>query len=56
MIVNEGSDIAYGARPMKRFIQNEIETKLAYLIIEAQPEDGSVIKIDVQDKDFVLSL
>ncbi|NLW14848.1 MAG: AAA domain-containing protein [Erysipelothrix sp.] len=56
MIVNEGSDITYGARPMKRFIQNEIETKLAYLIIEAQPEDGSVIKIDVQDKDFVLSL
>ena len=34
MIQEEGFDPIYGARPLKRFIQSEIETKLAKEIIK----------------------
>ncbi|HEY4537612.1 MAG TPA: AAA family ATPase, partial [Erysipelothrix sp.] len=54
-IVTYGSDLEFGARPMKRFIQQEIETKIAYLIIEANPEDDQTIRVDFQD-DFIVSL
>ena len=53
-IVVLGSDAVYGARPMKRFIQNEIENKIAYLIIANQPEDGTVIKVDYVNDDFTV--
>ncbi len=54
-IVELGSDIHYGARPMKRFIQQNIETKIAYLIIRENPEEDHIIKIDFED-DFVVSV
>ncbi len=55
-IVELGSDVTFGARPMKRFIQNEIETKIAYLIIEKQPEDDTVIYVDFKDNEFEVTL
>ena len=55
-IVKEGSDVVFGARPMRRFIQNEIETKVAYKIIETQPEDNEVVYVDVEDNDFIVSI
>ena len=54
-IVSRGSDTIYGARPMKRYIQNEIETKIAYLILDKQPQPQSIVSVDVKD-DFVIEL
>ena len=51
-IVEMGSDINYGARPMKRFIQETIETKIAYFIIQQNPSDGTIITVDVKDNEF----
>ncbi len=55
-IVKEGSDLKFGARPMKRFIQNEIETLIAYKIIESQPDNNEVIYVDAQDEGFEVSI
>ena len=55
-IVVLGSDVTFGARPMKRFIQNEIETKIAYLIIEKQPEDGTTIYVEFENGNFEVSV
>ena len=55
-IVELGSDPTFGARPMKRFIQNEIENKIAYIIIESMPEEDTVIYVDFEDDAFTVSL
>lgn len=56
LIVAEGSDVTYGARPMKRFIQREIETKIAYLLIEKDVEDNSILEIDAHDHEFEIHI
>ncbi len=54
-IVEKGSDPVYGARPMKRFIQNEIETAIATLILEDVMDDTHYIDVDVENDMFVVT-
>jgi ATP-dependent Clp protease ATP-binding subunit ClpB len=46
-IARTGYDAVYGARPLKRFIQRELETKVARLLIANEFPAGSVVKVDV---------
>ncbi len=48
-IAKSGYDPIYGARPLRRFIQKEIETPIAKLIISGQAMDGALIKVDLAD-------
>lgn len=43
-----GYDPVYGARPLKRVIQKELQDPLAHLILEGRISDGEVIKIDIE--------
>ena len=55
-IVEEGSDVAYGARPMRRYIQRNIENALAVRILEinkASNEDLDLY-LDVVDNEFIV--
>ena len=45
-LVQSGYDPAYGARPLKRAIQKQIETRLGRLIISGQVHDGQEVKVD----------
>jgi ATP-dependent Clp protease ATP-binding subunit ClpB len=45
-LVRTGYDPTYGARPLKRAIQKEIETPLARLILQGEVHDGQVVKVD----------
>jgi ATP-dependent Clp protease ATP-binding subunit ClpB len=45
-LVREGYDPTYGARPLKRAIQREIETPLAKRILAGEVRDGQVIHVD----------
>ncbi len=47
-LVRSGYDPTYGARPLKRAIQREIETPLAKLILAGEVSDGQTVKIDVE--------
>lgn len=51
-IANEGFDPVYGARPLKRFIQRFIETKVAREIIAGNITDGSNVVIDVENGEL----
>jgi ATP-dependent Clp protease ATP-binding subunit ClpB len=53
-IVEQGSDIAYGARPLRRYIQQNIETKIAYEIIEKNLSGENTLVIDWGGDDFVI--
>ena len=45
----EGYDPVYGARPLKRVIQREIETPLARLIVGGKVGLGDVVVVDVAE-------
>ena len=47
-IANKGYDPAYGARPLKRVIQNEIQNKLAEMILKGDVLDGSTVRVGVK--------
>ncbi len=53
-IAQAGFDPVYGARPMKRVIQNEILDKVALEIIDGQIKEGDKIKIDYDGKNVVV--
>jgi len=46
-LVRAGYDPTYGARPLKRAIQREIETPLARLILQGEVRDGQRVLADV---------
>jgi ATP-dependent Clp protease ATP-binding subunit ClpB len=45
-LVRAGYDPAYGARPLKRAIQKEIETSLSRLILKGDVRDGQTVEVD----------
>ena len=55
-IVKQGSDIEFGARPMKRFIQHEIETIIAYKILEEDLLDNTILYLDFKNETFVIEV
>ncbi|MGC8559127.1 MAG: ATP-dependent chaperone ClpB [Phycisphaerae bacterium] len=48
-IADQGYDVVYGARPLKRVIQQSIENPLATSILDGEIPTGSTIKIDVDE-------
>ena len=48
-IVDNGYDPVYGARPLKRYLQKNVETLAARLILSDGVHTGDTIKIDVVD-------
>ena len=49
-VIDEGYDPAYGARPLKRFLQKHVETLAAKLILEGSLSMGDSILIDLDSK------
>jgi ATP-dependent Clp protease ATP-binding subunit ClpB len=55
-IAVNGFDPIYGARPLKRFIQRNIETKLAREIIAGRLHDQSKVEINITNGEITLSV
>lgn len=51
LLIKDGTDIEYGARPLKRVIQKEIEDPVANLILEDGLKGKSVLQINTDDKN-----
>jgi ATP-dependent Clp protease ATP-binding subunit ClpB len=45
----EGYDPVYGARPLRRFMQREIETALSRKLLSGEVRDGAAVTVDVRD-------
>ena len=45
-LVRTGYDSAYGARPLKRAIQKNVETRLGRLLLDGTIRDGQLVRID----------
>ena len=55
LLAEEGYDPAYGARPLKRAIQQRIQNALAKELLAGRFEDGAVITVDAQSGEFTFS-
>lgn len=55
-IINEGYDPVYGARPLKRYIQKNVETLAARLILKGQVHEGDNILIDLTNAGELTAL
>ncbi|MDE6020757.1 MAG: ATP-dependent chaperone ClpB [Ruminococcus sp.] len=52
-IVSQGYDVNFGARPLRRFIQQKLETLAARMIIEKDPMPGTVIHVDFNGRELI---
>jgi ATP-dependent Clp protease ATP-binding subunit ClpB len=53
-LANAGYDPVYGARPLKRVIQRELQNPLAQQILEGHIPDGSTVHVGAGDKGLVI--
>jgi len=54
-LAREGYDPVYGARPLKRAIQRELETPIGRLLIKGEIRDGQTVVVDWQDGRFTFT-
>ncbi len=52
LVAERAYDPSFGARPLKRYLQSEVETRIARLIIAENPAPESVINVDVSDNEL----
>ena len=53
-IGEKGYDPVFGARPLRRVIQNEIEDSLSEALLEGRFSEGDTVRIDVQNEEIIL--
>ncbi len=54
-VVEGGFDPVYGARPLRRFLQQQVENLIARKLIEGDILDGAVIKVDLVEGELQVS-
>ncbi|HIH77795.1 MAG TPA: hypothetical protein HA341_02560, partial [Halobacteria archaeon] len=52
--IDKGYNPTYGARPLKRVIQNEIETRLARMILAGDIKEGSTVLLSAENGELVI--
>jgi ATP-dependent Clp protease ATP-binding subunit ClpB len=54
LIAREGYDPVYGARPLRRFIQREVETRIGRALIAGEIADGATITVDAEQDQLIV--
>ena len=53
-LAKRGYDPVYGARPLKRLIQQSLETSIARLLVKGELRDGDTATVDLKDGGLVV--
>ncbi len=56
LIIENGYDPVYGARPLKRYLQSKIETLIARTMIANDLQPGNVIEVNAKNGDFYVTI
>ena len=56
VLLEKGTDLKYGARPLRRAIQRYIEDELSEKILRGELKDGQNVKIDEVNNEFIFSI
>lgn len=54
--INNGFDEYYGARPLKRLVNKELETKIAKLLINNDIKENSIIDVDCVNNEIIVDV
>ena len=54
LIIDQGFDPVYGARPLKRYLQSHVETLVARRIIAADVAPGTALQVDAENGQLVV--
>ncbi|MGL4256002.1 MAG: type VI secretion system ATPase TssH, partial [Microbacterium sp.] len=54
-LAEQGFDPAYGARPLRRFISREVETRVARALVRGDLPEDSTIVVDVADGELTIT-
>jgi ATP-dependent Clp protease ATP-binding subunit ClpB len=54
-IARQGFDPVYGARPLRRYIAHEVETRIGRALLSGEAHDGAVIRIDLREGDLIVA-
>ena len=55
-IGEKGYDPTYGARPLKRFLQKQVETRLARALVAGEIEEGSEVTFTIQEDQLKMTV
>ena len=55
LIARHGFDPVYGARPLRRYIAREVETRIGRALLTGDLADGAVIRVDARDDELVVA-
>jgi ATP-dependent Clp protease ATP-binding subunit ClpB len=55
LVARRGFDPVYGARPLRRFIGHEVETRIGRALLGGEVLDGAVIHIDADDEHLIVT-
>ncbi len=56
LLAEKGFDPTYGARPLKRVIQREIQDRLAFQILNGEIKEGDYVVVDAKDGEIVFQV
>ena len=55
-VAREGFDPVYGARPLKRFLQHELESRIARALVAGEIHDGALLRVDMQGGQLAVEI
>ncbi|MEY2476871.1 MAG: ATP-dependent Clp protease ATP-binding subunit ClpB [Actinomycetota bacterium] len=55
-IASAGYDPIFGARPLRRYISHEVETRIGRSLLTGEIDDGAVIRVGVEEGDLVVAI
>ncbi|MEE8368826.1 MAG: ATP-dependent chaperone ClpB [Thermoanaerobaculia bacterium] len=55
LIAKGGFDPVYGARPLKRYLQHELETKIGRAIVSGEFSSGALLTVDAENQQLIVS-
>jgi ATP-dependent Clp protease ATP-binding subunit ClpB len=56
LVARKGFDPVYGARPLKRYLQQELETRIGRALVAGEVTDGAKVHVDVVDGQLVVRI
>ena len=54
LVARQGYDPVYGARPLRRYIQREVETRIGRALIAGEIRDGATVTVDAEGEELVV--
>src|SRR5687768_8587523 len=55
-VARQGFDPVYGARPLKRFLQHELESKIGRALVAGEVTDGALLRVDVKEGHLAVAI